>query len=228
MQRTSPAPTHVARILVVDRDRDQSRALVGELGRALPLRPEVVEASGCRSALDLLRAGSFDIVVLDLPSVVEPGASPEDGVARLVKLAAGALTVALSPGHSVSVALGAMRAGAHEVITRPVDGATFVSRVGELALRHGRCWTLNAGATTGTAAAMLSEAGAALRAAAEPAKRPTVLPMWQQEQRIIEDAIASFSGNITLAAAALELNPSTIYRKRQAWAEMDGGAKGAA
>jgi len=45
--------------------------------------------------------------------------------------------------------------------------------------------------------------------------------MWQQEQRIIEDAIASFSGNVALAAAALELSPSTIYRKRQAWAEMD-------
>jgi two-component system repressor protein LuxO len=51
--------------------------------------------------------------------------------------------------------------------------------------------------------------------------------MWQQEQRIIEEAIASFSGNIALAAAALELSPSTIYRKRQAWAEM-AARKGAA
>lgn len=53
-------------------------------------------------------------------------------------------------------------------------------------------------------------------------RRPVILPMWQQEQRIIEDAIQSFGGNITLAAQALELSPSTIYRKRQAWAEMDG------
>jgi two-component system repressor protein LuxO len=51
--------------------------------------------------------------------------------------------------------------------------------------------------------------------------------MWQQEQRIIEEAIESFSGNIALAAAALELSPSTIYRKRQAWAELEG-KKGAA
>ena len=51
-------------------------------------------------------------------------------------------------------------------------------------------------------------------------KRPAVLPMWQQEQRIIEDAIASFGGNVSLAAAALEISPSTIYRKRQGWAEM--------
>ncbi|MEO7223452.1 MAG: helix-turn-helix domain-containing protein, partial [Devosia sp.] len=36
-----------------------------------------------------------------------------------------------------------------------------------------------------------------------------------------EDAIQQFAGNVALAAAALELSPSTIYRKRQAWAEID-------
>src|SRR5690606_31239959 len=51
---------------------------------------------------------------------------------------------------------------------------------------------------------------------------PQVLPMWQQEQRIIEAAIACFTGNIALAAAALVLSPSTIYRKRQAWSEVPG------
>ena len=51
--------------------------------------------------------------------------------------------------------------------------------------------------------------------------RDLVMPMWRQEQRIIEDAIQQFAGNVALAAAALELSPSTIYRKRQAWAEMD-------
>jgi two-component system repressor protein LuxO len=50
--------------------------------------------------------------------------------------------------------------------------------------------------------------------------RRAILPMWQQEQKIIEDAIAAFSGNISMAAAALEISPSTIYRKRQGWAEM--------
>lgn len=54
------------------------------------------------------------------------------------------------------------------------------------------------------------------------ARRREVLPMWRQEQRIIEEAIESFAGNIALAAAALELSPSTIYRKRQAWAELEG------
>lgn len=48
------------------------------------------------------------------------------------------------------------------------------------------------------------------------AKRPKqILPMWVQEGRIIEEALAAFDGNISRAAAALEINPSTIYRRRQ-------------
>ena len=58
-------------------------------------------------------------------------------------------------------------------------------------------------------------------------RKQEILPMWQQEQRLIEEAIRAFSGNVALAAAALQLSPSTIYRKRQSWAEMAGN-KGAA
>ncbi len=48
------------------------------------------------------------------------------------------------------------------------------------------------------------------------AARPKdILPMWVQEERIIEEALAAFGGNIARAAAALEINPSTIYRRRQ-------------
>ena len=79
-----------------------------------------------------------------------------------------------------------------------------------------------------SATALASNPGAVPQARRElPGPRPAVLPMWQQEQRIIEEAIASFAGNIALAAAALELSPSTIYRKRQTWAAMEA-AKGAA
>ena len=44
-------------------------------------------------------------------------------------------------------------------------------------------------------------------------------PLWQHEQEIIEHAIATCGGNIGKAAAHLEINPSTIYRKRQGWAQ---------
>jgi two-component system repressor protein LuxO len=54
---------------------------------------------------------------------------------------------------------------------------------------------------------------------AAPSAPQIVAPMWVQEQRIIEQALAAFNGNIARAAAALEINPSTIYRKRQSWAQ---------
>ncbi len=42
-------------------------------------------------------------------------------------------------------------------------------------------------------------------------------PFAVTERRIIEDAIAACGGNVVLAAAALDLSPSTLYRKRQGW-----------
>jgi two-component system repressor protein LuxO len=52
----------------------------------------------------------------------------------------------------------------------------------------------------------------------------TIEPLWAQERRIIETALTAFDGNIAKAAAALEISPSTIYRKRQSWSERMGGA----
>jgi two-component system repressor protein LuxO len=51
----------------------------------------------------------------------------------------------------------------------------------------------------------------------------TVEPFWVQERHIIETALAAFEGNVARAAAALDLSPSTIYRKRQAWSERLSG-----
>lgn len=45
-------------------------------------------------------------------------------------------------------------------------------------------------------------------------------PFWIEERRIIERAIAAFDGNTAKAAAALDISPSTIYRKRERWAEL--------
>lgn len=52
-----------------------------------------------------------------------------------------------------------------------------------------------------------------------------VEPLATVERRAIEQAIAVFDGNIALAAAALDLSPSTLYRKKLAWQENgpDGG-----
>jgi len=55
------------------------------------------------------------------------------------------------------------------------------------------------------------------RAAAPSRAFGSIEPLWAQERRIIEDALDAFDGNIAMAAAALEISPSTIYRKRQSW-----------
>ena len=46
-------------------------------------------------------------------------------------------------------------------------------------------------------------------------------PLRVAERRLVEAALAEFDGNIPKAARALEISPSTLYRKLAAW---DGGA----
>ncbi|MBI4920800.1 MAG: hypothetical protein HY834_03555 [Devosia nanyangense] len=128
----------------------------------------------------------------------------DDRIGKLVRAASGALVLILSGDASISVALGAM----------------LVGRIGELARRHGKTRMFSRrGAPAEPAPAPVDDRPPA---PSIPAMRDLVLPMWRQEQRIIENAIQSFAGNVSLAAAALELSPSTIYRKRQAWADIDG------
>jgi two-component system repressor protein LuxO len=55
-----------------------------------------------------------------------------------------------------------------------------------------------------------------------------VRPLWQVERDAIEAAIQFYDGNIPRAAAALEISPSTIYRKRQAWSDAGPAAAGVA
>lgn len=44
-----------------------------------------------------------------------------------------------------------------------------------------------------------------------------IQPLWMTEKKAIEEAIAACDGNINRAAQQLEVAPSTIYRKLQAW-----------
>ena len=45
----------------------------------------------------------------------------------------------------------------------------------------------------------------------------TIRPMWKVEREAIQNAIAYCDGNVLNAAVMLELSPSTVYRKKQAW-----------
>ncbi len=75
---------------------------------------------------------------------------------------------------------------------------------------------LNAGVTGGKSRASLVRAAEQL---GPPERAPrTMKPLWLVEKDAIEQAIEYCGGNIPRAAALLEVSPSTIYRKRQAWA----------
>ncbi|MBV1908271.1 MAG: sigma-54 dependent transcriptional regulator [Kangiellaceae bacterium] len=47
-----------------------------------------------------------------------------------------------------------------------------------------------------------------------------IKPLWLAEKETIQNAIEHFNGNIPRASAALEVSPSTIYRKIQSWKKL--------
>jgi DNA-binding NtrC family response regulator len=204
--------TEIVRILLVDQDVAAGPLLSIGIRPVLRQIPVIIQVATGHEALEQLRAGVVDVILLDLPSLADLSLDAEIAVARLVRVSAAALVIAISDNSSVSTAMAAMRAGAHDHLCRPLGGRAFAERLQEIAERHRKSRLL------------AMEDGVAPAPVELPAApvRTEVLPMWRQEQRIIEEAIESFGGNIALAAQALELSPSTIYRKRQAWAEMDG------
>jgi two-component system repressor protein LuxO len=215
-----PAPDnrpHPARFLIIDNDAAEA----GELAAAIEARiglARVMRAGNGRAAIDMLRGGRMDMLLMDVASLLDLSPLAGEAVSRLVKLAEDALVIALSSAVSVSAAVEVMRAGAHDGISRPSATEMLVQQIADLARRYGKPPL----AGMRPRQELLSNELAGRRMPRQP-----ILPLWKQEQRIIEEAIASFSGNVALAAAALELSPSTIYRKRQAWTEMEG-KKGAA
>ena len=201
-----------ARLLLIGGRGELSERLAAPLTAELAAAPILVELTTGRPALELLKSSPFDGLVADLEALSDVAEQLQDRIARLARAAAGALIVVLTGDGSISLSLAAMQAGAHDCVDRDLDGAALATRIGELARRHGKTRIcLRNGSAAAEPAAQASI----------PVMRDLVLPMWRQEQRIIENAIQSFAGNIALAAAALELSPSTIYRKRQAWAEGD-------
>ena len=70
--------------------------------------------------------------------------------------------------------------------------------------------------------AVPSPNAAPMTSAASPTEETTnpdlgVEPLWMTEKKAIERAIALCRGNIVAAAKQLQINPSTIYRKKASW-----------
>jgi len=204
--------TEIVRILLVDQDVAAGPLLSIGIRPILRQIPVIMQVPSGLEAIEQLRAGAIDVILLDLPSLSDLSRDSEIAVARLVKVSPAALVIAISDDGSISTAMAAMRAGAHDHLCRPLAGRAFAERLREIAERHRKSRLL--AFDVGASPVQLDVPAVRMRV--------EVLPMWRQEQRIIEEAIESFGGNIALAAQALELSPSTIYRKRQAWSEMDG------
>lgn len=217
MPETSIIDTDLpARLLLIERRRDIGGRLAPCLATEFEPMPVVVDVTAGRPAVELMRNSPFDAVLADLEAIADLGTAPDERIGRLARAASGALVVILAEDAGISVALAAMRAGAHDCIGKAIAGEALTRLIGELARRHGKTRCLTKSCPEPETATIVE-----MPAASIPNMRDLVMPMWRQEQRIIEDAIQQFAGNVALAAAALELSPSTIYRKRQAWAEMD-------
>jgi len=138
MQGRSIGKDDPAKVLLIERDPASSRAVAEMLANSLKPAPVLVLATEGRRGAEKLREGGFDLVLVDLGSLGALADGQDEAVGRLVRLAEGALVIALSDGGSVSAALAAMRAGAHDFVAKPINALSLAGRIGELAQRHGK------------------------------------------------------------------------------------------
>lgn len=107
--------------------------------------------------------------------------------------------IILSDRPSMASAVTAMRAGACDFFPKPASVSAIAERISGL----------------------LSQQTIATRQTHMAQNRVNVItPFWEQERDIIESALDACNGNISRAAAVLQISPSTIYRKKQAWEEL--------
>ncbi len=131
------------RLLLIDADEAGAHHVTRAMRESLGAGLRLTLARSGRQAAELLRSTGFDIVLVDLSSLQDLSERSDDAVARLVRLADGALFIALSDGASVSAAVAAMRAGAHDYVVKPVSGPAMATRIAELAQRHGKARALS-------------------------------------------------------------------------------------
>lgn len=124
------------RVFVIAGETTSATARELTSGLAADIETEISGSS--LEACKTLRCKQFDLIIVDLDMCREPQGGVESAVSKVSKLAQGALVVALSGGIAVSDAMAAMRAGAHDHVSKPINGRAFAARIGELAERHGR------------------------------------------------------------------------------------------
>src|SRR5437879_5162054 len=99
-------------ILIID-DDDQIRSLLGDL---LAERHTCVLASSAEEAMQLLRAGKFDLVLSDINM---GGISGLELVPYVVRENPETVVIMISGQQTIETAIEAMRVGAFDYITKP-------------------------------------------------------------------------------------------------------------
>lgn len=127
-----------AHVLLVDRDPDVGRGVRNDLEQLDGRPSQFFCVSNGTDAANALKVQQFDVVIIDLASVGAGTPEFADGLSRLTKLAGNALIIAVSAGGSVSLAVQAMRCGAHDYLAKPISGKNLSARILELAHRHGK------------------------------------------------------------------------------------------
>jgi DNA-binding NtrC family response regulator len=118
--------------MVVDDDELTARAMRDGLVRA------GIAAEACfaaNDALDRLERGGFDLVLVD---VQLPGASGLDVCAEITRRWPSVDVMVMSAHGSTDRAVAAVRAGAHDFVTKPISSESLVQRVQRLASNRAR------------------------------------------------------------------------------------------
>jgi LmbE family N-acetylglucosaminyl deacetylase/CheY-like chemotaxis protein len=113
------------RILIVEDDEIVAALTTEMLGTA----GEVEWAPNAEQAIELLGSGDWDLVVVDIGL---PGMSGLDLIKEIKRRDRFVSTLILTGDASFDNAVEAMRAGADDFMSKPVDGTELVAKVGEL------------------------------------------------------------------------------------------------
>ncbi len=130
--------------LVIESDPASFRVMQNCLEKEFGSGLVISHAASGKLASSLLRVGRFDIILADIKSLNDRSACAEEGISQVSRAAGSALVIALSEGGSVSLAVAAMRAGAHDYVSKPINYGALSARIAELGHRHGNARALNA------------------------------------------------------------------------------------
>ncbi len=128
--------------LIVESDPSSMRLMKQCVEKEFANQLRLRQANSGKQGISLLREAPSDVILIDVKSIRDLHSCLEEGIARFCKLAGSALVLAISEGGSVSAAVAAMRAGAHDYLAKPVNENEFAGRISELGRRHGNARAL--------------------------------------------------------------------------------------